>query len=105
MYTEEVNKIPLSNNDDKRIQSLERVTTYPYDTNVFKVCKNEMLLKQIKVMRDQVKHNKDKSKMDDYLSALMDPSKNLRTNIDTYNDKLKSINSKLSTVTHTPNFI
>ena len=43
--------------------------------------------------------------MDDYLSALMDPSKNLRRYIDTYNDKLKSINSKLSTVTHTPNFI
>ena len=42
---------------------------------------------------------------DDYLSALMDRSKNLRRNIDKYNDKLKSINNKLSTVTHTPNFI
>ena len=42
--------------------------------------------------------------MDDYLSALMDGSKDLRRNIDTHN-KLKSINSKLSTVTHTPNFI
>ena len=40
---------------------------------------------------------------DDYLLALMDCSKNLRKNIDTYNDELKSINSKLSTVT--PNFI
>ena len=56
-------------------------------------------------MRDQVKHNKDKLKTDDYLSALMDRSKNLRSNIDIYNDKLKSINSILSTVTHTPNFI
>ena len=55
-------------------------------------------------MRDQVKHNKDKLKMDDYLSALMDRSKNLRSNIDIYNDKLKSINSKLSTATHTSNF-
>ena len=54
-----------------------------------------------------MKHNKDKLKMDDYLSALMDRSKNLRRNIDIYiyNEKLKSINSKLSTVTHTPNFI
>ena len=43
--------------------------------------------------------------MFDYLSALMDRSKYLRKNIDTYNEKLKSINSKLSTVTHTPNFI
>ena len=56
-------------------------------------------------MRDQVKHNKDKLKIDDYLSALMDRSKNLRNNIDIYNDKLKSINSKLSTATHTFNFI
>ena len=56
-------------------------------------------------MYGQVKHNKDKLKMDDYLSALMDRSNNLRGNIDTYNDKLKSINSTLSTVTHTPNFI
>ena len=56
-------------------------------------------------MRDQAKHNKSKLKMDDYLSAFMDRSKNLRRNIDIYNDKLKSINSKLSTVTHTPNFI
>ena len=35
----------------------------------------------------------------------MDRSKTLRNNIDIYNDKLKSINSKLSTVTHTFNFI
>ena len=34
----------------------------------------------------------------------MDRSKNLKTIIDAYNDKLKSINSKLSTATHTSNF-
>ena len=56
-------------------------------------------------MGDQVKHNKDKLKMDNYLSALMDCFKNLRSNIDIYNDKLKSINSKLSTATLTSNFI
>ena len=81
VYTEEVNKIARSTNDDKRIQTFDRVTTYPYGTNVFKVCENEMLLKKNKVMRDQVKHNKDKLKMDDYLSALMDRSTNLRSNI------------------------
>ena len=105
MYTEEVNKIVLSSNDDKRIQTFDRVTTYPYGTNVFKVCENKMLLKKNNVMRDQVKHNKDKLKMDDYLSALMDRSKNIRSNIDIYNDKLKSINSKLSMATNTSNFI
>ena len=34
-------------------------------------------------MYGQVKHNKGKLKMDDYLSALMDRSENLR-NIDIY---------------------
>ena len=46
MYTEEVNKIALSSNDDKRIQTFDRVTTYPYGANVFMVCRNEMLLKK-----------------------------------------------------------
>ena len=105
VYTEEVNKIALSSNDDKRIQTFDKVTTYPYGSNVFKVCENEILFKKNKVMSDQVKHNKDKLKMDGYLSALMDRSKNLRRNIDIYNEKLKSINSKLSMVTHTSNLI
>ena len=104
MYTEEVNKIALSSNDNKRIQTFDKITTFPYGTNVFAVCKNEMLLKN-KVICDQVKHNKDKLKVDDYLSALMNCSKNLRKNIDTYNDKLKSINSKLLMATHASNFI
>ena len=45
MYTEEVNKIALSSNDDKRLQTLDRVTTYPYGTNAFKVCESQMLSK------------------------------------------------------------
>ena len=102
MYTEEVNKIALSSNDDKRIQTFDRVTTYQYSTNVFKVCENEMLLKKNKVMYDQVKYRLGR---DYYFSALMDCSKNLRSNIDIYNGKLKSINSKLSMTTHTSNFI
>ena len=42
MYTEEVNKIALSSNDDKRIQTVDRITTYPHCTDTFKVCENEM---------------------------------------------------------------
>ena len=45
MYTEEVNKIALSSNDDKRLQTLDRVITYPYGKNAFKVCESEMLSK------------------------------------------------------------
>ena len=75
---------------------------YVCGTNVFKVCENEMLLKKNNVIYDQVK---DRLGTDDYLSALMGCSKNLRRNIDTYNDKLKSINSKLLMATHISNFI
>ena len=43
VYTEKINKIALSCNDDKRIQTFDKITTYPYGTNVFKVCENEMI--------------------------------------------------------------
>ena len=44
VYTEEVNKIALSSNDDKRLQAHDKITTYPYGTNAFKVCESEMLM-------------------------------------------------------------
>ena len=43
MYTEEVNKILLSSNDDKKLQTFDRITTYPYEANAFNVCESEML--------------------------------------------------------------
>ena len=42
MYTEEINKIALSSNDDKRLQTFGRITTCPYGTNDFNVCESEM---------------------------------------------------------------
>ena len=45
VYTVEVNKIALSSNDDKRLQTFDRVKTYPYGTNAFKVCESEILCK------------------------------------------------------------
>ena len=43
IYTEDVNKIAISSNDDKRLQTHSKVTTYPYGTNTFKVCESELL--------------------------------------------------------------
>ena len=43
VYTDEVNKIALSSNDDKRLQASDRIKTYSYGTNAFKVCEYEML--------------------------------------------------------------
>ena len=45
VYTEEINKIALNSNDDKRLLTFDKITTYPYGTNAFKVCKSEMLSK------------------------------------------------------------
>ena len=44
VYTEEVNKIALSSDDDKKLQTFNRVTTYPYGTPAVKVCDNEMMV-------------------------------------------------------------
>ena len=46
VYTEEVNKIAISTNDEKSLQTFDRITTYPYGSNAFKVCESEMLVKK-----------------------------------------------------------
>ena len=43
LFTEEVNKITLSSNNDKRIQTFGKITTYPYGASVVNVRKNEMI--------------------------------------------------------------
>ena len=45
VYTKEINKIALSGNDDKRLQTFDRIASYPYRTSAGKVCKTEMLSK------------------------------------------------------------
>ena len=45
VHTEEVKKIALSSNDDKRLQTYDRITSYPYGTSAGKVCKTELLNK------------------------------------------------------------
>ena len=61
VYTEQINKIALSSNDDKRLQTSDRITTYPYGTNAFKVCESEMLSKYkwliLMIMQMKTKQN------------------------------------------------
>ena len=38
-------KITQSSNDDKRLQTFDKITTYAYGTNAFIVCKRETLSK------------------------------------------------------------
>ena len=45
VYTEQINKVALSSNDDKRLQTFDKIITYPYGTNAFTVWESEMLSK------------------------------------------------------------
>ena len=39
LYTEEIDKIALSRNDDKRIQTFDKIATYPYGKMFLKYVK------------------------------------------------------------------
>ena len=45
VYTEEINKVALSFNDDKRLMSYDGITTYPYGIGAGILCKQELLSK------------------------------------------------------------
>ena len=45
VFIEQINKIALSRNNDKRLQTLDKIAAYPYGKNAFKVCETEMLSK------------------------------------------------------------
>ena len=46
VYTEEGDKIALSSNDNKRLQTYDRITTYPCGTPAIKVCELDILLNE-----------------------------------------------------------
>ena len=45
VYTEEINNIVLSSNDEKILQTFDKIKSYPYGTSAGKVCKTELLSK------------------------------------------------------------
>ena len=61
VYIEQINKIALSSNDDKRLQTFDKITTYPYGANAFEVCESEMLSKYkwliLMIMQMKTKQN------------------------------------------------
>ena len=44
VYTEDVNKIALSSDDDKRLQTFDGIETYPHGKNAFKVRESQMMV-------------------------------------------------------------
>ena len=45
--TIEINKIALKNADNKRLRSFNGITTFPYGTNAFKVCFEELQMRRV----------------------------------------------------------
>ena len=45
VFTERINQIAISPNDDKRLQTFGRIITYPYGATAVKVCESDMLTK------------------------------------------------------------
>ena len=43
VHTEIINKIALSSNDDKRLQTFDKIISYRYGTSIGIVCKTDML--------------------------------------------------------------
>ena len=44
VYKEEVNKIALSSDNDKRLQTFDGIETYPHGKNAFKVRESQMMV-------------------------------------------------------------
>ena len=59
-HTEEANKIALSSNDDKRLLTFDGIETYPYGTNPYMVCKNEILI--VKKYKEFMYNDKNNAK-------------------------------------------
>ena len=45
--TVEINKVALKKYDNRRLRSFNGITTFPYGTNAFKVCFEELQMRQL----------------------------------------------------------
>ena len=66
VYTEKINKIALSYNDDKRIQSNDKITTYPYgyfDNNEIVDIKEDNTKSAMDILREEAKTLRNNSKI------------------------------------------
>ena len=58
VFTEEINKIALNSSDNKRLQTFDGITIYPYGVSAFKVCESEMMVKLKKDIPIKLYYNK-----------------------------------------------
>ena len=90
VYTEKVNKITLSNNDDKRLQTFDRITSYPYGTGAGKVYKTAVKQSKCKMINfddytneNKIEHNSKWPYIPDhpYRILIVDGSGSGKTNV------------------------
>ena len=107
VYTKEVNKIALNSNNDKRIQTFDKFTTFPYGTNIFKVCESEMQSKNKLIELDEdinisktedidisKTEDKDKTKTED--KDILDKINNKIDTINKMNKRLEKVKAEVT---------
>ena len=57
-HSEEVNKIALSSNDDKRIQTADKITTYPYGMKLDDNETDQIIISSQKLIEESEKSRK-----------------------------------------------
>ena len=63
VYTEEINKISLRSYDNKRIQTADKITIYPYGMKLNdNISQNEMLRKRSELLRSEVQKLREESR-------------------------------------------
>ena len=77
IYTEKINKIALSSNDDKKIQCIDKITTYPYG-----YCDNSVI---IEIINDNIENTND-------TSFIIENTDNTLVNIENTNDNTENAN-------------
>ena len=94
----------------KRIQTYDKITTYPYGTNIFKICENEMLLKNkfneglnnkspeahVGKNNSQVRKNNSQAIRNE-LHELKNEAQVLSNNLQVNKDEAQSLRNKLQT--------
>ena len=96
-YTGEVNKIALSSNDDKRIQIYDKITTYPYGTNTFMVCENEMgyVSQRKNMLNNESQELRNKSQVHRNESQILrDESQKLKSETQTLRNEAQALRNK-----------
>ena len=97
VYTEEGNKIALSSNDDKRIQTYDKITTYPYGTNTFMVYENEMgyVSQRKNMLNNESQELRNKSQVQRNESQILrDESQKLRSETQALRNEAQALRNK-----------